>query len=408
MRIYLISFFLIFYSAIFAESPTDFFARGLRYYLRGDYDSAREMFKNSSDVDGDIGAQSRFYLASISAYKGEKSAYDSFAALLKNPPKDKLNTVAFELAKFASANGEFERLYADLKPVVESGKSDSLVDWYYTEALVNLKKEAEAKSFFEQSLQKYFTSVDSIGVDMFVDSYVGGNSFAKSFDISKLPDSTPTARARIEIMKGEKVSQPLDKVSLLALIDIAESGVDFDRKLLSDATFKYRYAPFAWRGSLALSVIYFREKKYELAETFARDAELLAPPEMEYQRYCYLALGDALRLQKKYSEAIYYYQKIYMAKRMGGEIAAESIYKTGICYYEQGEWGNAHRCFERVFVLYFKFEYWGSRAYYYDARALYSLGLSRDAKATLLEYFKRAKDKNSDIYLQAKEFYDKF
>ncbi len=399
---------MILSGTIFAESPTDFFAKGLRYYLRGDYDSAREMFKNSVDAEGDVGAQSRFYMASISAYKGEKSAYDSFAALLKNPPKDKINAVAFELAKFASANGEYKKLYDDLKPVVESGKSDSLVDWYFAEALVNLKKEAEAKSFFEKSLQKYFTSPDAIGVDMFVESYIADDKFAKSFDISTLPNSTSTARARLEIMCGENVSQPLQEVSLFALIDVAESGAQFDKKLLSDSVFKYRYAPFAWRGSLALSVISFREKNYKLAETFARDAELLAPPEMEYQRYCFLALGDALRLQKNYSEAIYYYQKIYMAKRMGGEIAAESIYKTGLCYYEQGEWGNAHRCFERVFVLYFKFEYWGSRAYYYDARALYSLGLSRDAKATLVEYFKRTKDKKSEIYLQAKEFYDNF
>ncbi len=408
MRIYLISFFLLFSSILFGESPADFFASGLRYYLRGDYDSAREMFKNSSDAEGDIGAQSRFYLASISAYKGEKSAYDSFAVLLKNPPKDKLNAVAIELSKFALANGEYKRLSKDLKLVVDSGVSDSLVDWFYAEALVNLKKETEAKEFFGKSLKKYFTLADAIGIDMFVDSYLMGDKFAKSFDISKLPNSSPSARARLEIMRGEKVSQPLSEVSLLALIDIAESGEQFDKKLLSDAVFKYRYAPFAWRGSLALSVVSFKEKDYKLAETFARDAELLSPPEMEYQRYCYLALADALRLQKKYFDAIYYYEKIYMARRMGGEIAAESIYKAGLCYYEQGEWGNAHRCFERVFVLYFKFEYWGSRAYYYDARALYSLGERRDAKATLVEYFNRAKDKKSEIYLQAKEFYNNF
>ena len=91
---------------------------------------------------------------------------------------------------------------------------------------------------------------------------------------------------------------------------------------------------------------------------------------------------------------------------MGGEICAEAIYKTGICYYEQGQWANAHVCFERVFVMYFNFEYWGSRAYYYDARALFTLGLRRDANATLLEYFRRAKDRKSEIYQQAKKFYD--
>ncbi len=407
MRICLTIFALLFTSLLFGESAADFFANGLRYYVRRDYDSAREMFKNSESEEGDIGKQSRFYLASIAAFKGEKNAYDLFSSLLKNPPKDKLNLIAGELAKFASANGEYARLVDDLKPIVDSGKTDTLVDWYYAEALFQSGKIEESKKFWSRILQENFDSISAIGVDMFVDSYILGDKFAKLFDISELLKNTPVAQSRLSMLKGEKVTQPQSEIGLFAQIDLAESGEKIDNKLLAETLYKYRDAPFAWRGALALSTNYFREKKYELAETFARDAELLAPPEMDIQRFCLMALADSLRLQKKYSDAIYYYEKIYMSPRMGGETAAEAIYKAGICYYEQGDWGNAHVCFERVFVLYFKFEYWGSRAYYYDAIALYSLGERRDANATLLEYFKRAKDKKSDIYLKAKEFYDK-
>ena len=78
----------------------------------------------------------------------------------------------------------------------------------------------------------------------------------------------------------------------------------------------------------------------------------------------------------------------------------------GLNWFEQGEWAKAHAYFERVFISYFKFEYWGARAYYYDAQALYSLGLRRDANATLIEYFRRAADRKSEIYKKAREYYN--
>ena len=95
-----------------------------------------------------------------------------------------------------------------------------------------------------------------------------------------------------------------------------------------------------------------------------------------------------------------------MNRKARGEALAESIYKTGLCYFEQSEWADAHVCFERVFVAFFRYEYWGSRAYYYDVQARYTLGHRRDAHATLLEYFRRAKDRNSPIYKAAKKYYD--
>ena len=133
---------------------------------------------------------------------------------------------------------------------------------------------------------------------------------------------------------------------------------------------------------------------------------MLAPPDIGLVYPVVMLRADALRLQKKYDDACHLYLKIAMSKECRGEPQAESLYKIGLCWYEQGEWGKAHAYFQRVFVGYFKFEYWGSRAYYYDARALYSLKLRRDANATLVEYFRRAKDKNSQIYLEAKKFYD--
>ncbi len=393
-------------AAVFAESQAEFFASGMKYFLRHDYSAAREMFSHSAEAPGEYGALSMFYLASIAAFNGDPSACDLFERSLKNPPKGSLNKVAAQYAKFALANGEYARFLKAAAPIVESGNSDSLVDWYYAEALYDSGEKAKAVSFWRKAVDKYFCQPDAVGADVFVDSACSGGKLAAEFPPASLPDSSPAARARAEILKGEKISQPHSQISAYALVKLAESGAKTDAKLLAEAVYECRDAPFAWRGYLALSRGAAESKNYADAETYARDAETLAPPDSKQMLEVYMALGDALRLEKKYPDALYYYQKIFMDRKSLGEMAAESLYKAGLCWYEQGEWGKAHAYFERVFVSYFNFEYWGARAYYYDARALFSLGLRRDANATLVEYFRRAKDRKSDIYRQARAFYE--
>ncbi len=406
MRLYLTFFAALFaVSALFAESQAEFFASAMKFFLRRDYPAAKEMFRQTENAEGQYGALSRFYLASIAANEGDKNAYDLFERSLKNPPKDSLCRVAAQYAKFAIANSQYKRIAAALAPIVGAGKSDSLVDWYYAYALYESGEKAKASEFFAGAIKKYFGDANAVGMDVFVEAAADGEPFAKSFPADSLPVSTDVGRARAEIFGGKKITVPQDKTSVLAQIVLAESGADVDEKLLASEVYKFRDAPFAWRGSLVLARIAIEKKRYAQAEIYARDAELLAPLDFESLMPVYMTLGDACRLVKKYDDARYYYQKIFMRRKVYGEPAAESLYKTGLCWFEQGDWSKAHAYFERVFVAYFNFEYWGSRAYYYDARALYSLGLSRDANATLLEYFRRAKDTKSEIYKEAKSFY---
>ena len=391
-------------SALCAETAADYFANGMKFFLRGDFPAAREMFALSKSDSGEYGALSKFYLASIAANAGEDAAYGLFEESLKNPPKDSLNKVAAQYAKYASANGEYGRLARALAPLVESGGADSLTEWYYADALFNSGESKKAESLWSASLKKCFESADSVGADVFAQSYVDGEKFARSFDMSRLPASTPAALARTEIMEGKKISQPQDKISALAQIVLAESGAAVDEKLLAETVYKFRDAPYAWRGSLVLARIAIENKDYKQAYVYAHDAERLAPP--DFDAPLFITLGDAARLVKKYDEARYYYQKVFMKRKLRGEPLAEALYKNGLCWFEQGDWGKAHAYFERVYIGFFNFEYWGSRSYYYGACALYSLGLRRDANAVLIEYFRRAKDKNSEIYKEAKKFYD--
>ena len=391
-------------SALCAETAADYFANGMKFFLRGDFPAAREMFALSKSDSGEYGALSKFYLASIAANAGEDAAYGLFEESLKNPPKDSLNKVAAQYAKYASANGEYGRLARALAPLAESDAADSLTKWYYADALFNSGEAKKAESLWSASLKKCFESADSVGADVFAQSYFDGEKFARSFDMSRLSASTPAALARTEIMEGKKITPPQDKISALAQIALAESGAAVDEKLLAETVYKFRDAPYAWRGSLVLARIAIENKDYKQAYVYAHDAERLAPP--DFDAPLFITLGDAARLVKKYDEARYYYQKVFMKRKLRGEPLAESLYKNGLCWFEQGDWGKAHAYFERVYIGFFNFEYWGSRSYYYGACALYSLGLRRDANAVLIEYFRRAKDKNSEIYKEAKKFYD--
>ncbi|MBP3358941.1 MAG: hypothetical protein J6K91_08525, partial [Opitutales bacterium] len=203
MRIYL-TIFLATFGAMtcFAESAVDFFSNGLRYYLRRDYDSAQEMFNHSENEKGEVGAQSRFYLASISAFKGDKSAYEKFESLLKNPPKDMLNKVAVEYAKFAIANNDYKRVCNALSQVYAKGKTDSLVDWYYAQTLSHLGETQKAKDVWDVAIKKYFDDKSAMGADLFVEAYLDSDKFAKLYKPEELPSSTPAGKARIEIMQG--------------------------------------------------------------------------------------------------------------------------------------------------------------------------------------------------------------
>ena len=389
-----------------AESAQEFMKKGVEFFLRGDYDSARQMFINVKDADPQTLGASAYYLGAIAANSGDDAAYKYFAAAIKSAPEEIKKSALLQYVKFAIANADWKGAISEVEANPKIADGDSQLAYLYADALYESGNKDGAKKALEKMLADGFEKKDSIGADMFADSFARGMPLAKSLDLSKLAASSPAAKARVEIASGRTVSQPQSEISLLAQAELAAQGGKIDAELLKSAAKEFRTSPFAWRAAFELAKIEYKNKNYASAEVYAKDAQMLAPPDIGLVYPVVMLRADALRLQKKYDDACHLYLKIAMSKECRGEPQAESLYKIGLCWYEQGEWGKAHAYFQRVFVGYFKFEYWGSRAYYYDARALYSLKLRRDANTTLVEYFRRAKDKNSQIYLEAKKFYD--
>lgn len=399
---------LLLISAAFAcaESASEFMRKGMEFFLRGDYDSAKQMFINVKDADSQTLGASAYYLGAIAANAGDDAAYKYFGEAINSAPEEIKKSALLQYVKFAIANANWKGAISAVEAHPKIAEGDSQLAYLYADALYESGNKGGAKAALEKMLSDNFEKKGSIGADMFADSFAKGLPLAKSVDLSKLPASDPAAKARLEIASGKPVSQPQAEISLLAQALLAAQGGKVDAELLKSEAKELRASPFAWRAAFELANMEFKNKDYTAAETYAKDAQLLAPPDIGLVYPVIMLRADALRLQKKYDDACHLYLKIAMSKECRGEPQAESLYKTGLCWYEQGEWGKAHAYFQRVFVGYFKFEYWGARAYYYDARALYSLKLRRDANATLVEYFRRAKDKNSQIYQEAKKFYD--
>lgn len=414
MRIFLKIFFSAAAAgAAFASgggAAKDFIERGASFYARGDYASAKELL---SQVGLDGSAESgiaAFFLASIGANEGSADAIRLFEYAAAHAPGDMKSTAAVQCARIALLNGRPETAEKSLAGLAVGGASSEIA-WYYSSALWGLGKKEEALKYFRGPLERRFADPSAVGVDIFIDARISADAFAKAVDIAGLEPSNAVAAARLEILEGKKVTPPQPELSLFGQIEKidqirAGGSGDFDAPALEASLSRYSSAPFSWRAALILSEYYTSKKDYVKGVAFAKTAQFLAPPEIACQGWPLIAEADALRLMKKYSEADAVYLKVVMNKKARGELAAEALYKTGLNWFEQGEWAKAHAYFERVFISYFKFEYWGARAYYYDAQALYSLGLRRDANATLIEYFRRAENRKSEIYKKAREYYN--
>lgn len=392
------------------ETPAkDFIERGASFYARGDYASAKELFKQVKLDGSQESGVAAFFLGSIYANEGSTDAFKLLEYAVKYAPKGMDATAAVQCARFALLNGKPEIAESTLSKFATPDASADTI-WYYSSALWAVGKKDSAKNLFLESLKKNFASISAVGVDVFIDARLSKNDFAEAMDISGLEASNGVSLGRLQILKGEKITPPQAELSLLGQIEKidqlrASGDENFDVQALEKSLSEYSQAPFSWRAALILSEYYTAKKDYEKGLAFAKTAQFLAPPEMAYQGRLLIAEADALRFLKKYADADAVYLKVVMNKAARGELAAEATYKTGLNWFEQGEWGKAHAYFERVFVLYFKYEYWGARAYYYAAQSLYSLGLRREANATLSEYFRRAKDRSSPIFKSAMEYY---
>ncbi|GHB99926.1 tetratricopeptide repeat protein [Cerasicoccus arenae] len=96
--------------------------------------------------------------------------------------------------------------------------------------------------------------------------------------------------------------------------------------------------------------------------------------------------GDALRLGKRYEEAIEAYSDILNQRSWRGEIWAEATFKIGECFIQLNENGKAQGFFERTYLAYSGYPEWAGEAVLASADLLQEAGDTESARRTY-EFF---------------------
>lgn len=260
-------------------SAKDFIERGASFYARGDYASAKELFKQVKLDGSQESGVAAFFLGSIYANEGSTDAFKLLEYAVKYAPKGMDATAAVQCARIALLNGKPEIAESTLSKFATPDASTDTI-WYYSSALWAVGKKDSAKNLFLESLKKNFASVSAVGVDIFIDARLLKNDFAQAVDISGLKASNGASLARLQILKGEKITPPQAELSLLGQIEKidqlrASGDENFDAQALEKSLSEYSQAPFSWRAALILSEYYTAKKDYEKGLAFAKTAQFL-------------------------------------------------------------------------------------------------------------------------------------
>lgn len=382
------------------RSPFD---RGVFAYANGDFKAAREnliMHEYSGD------AKSRFadfLLATIAAREGDMAlAKERFPRAFKNLPENNELVLAQNFSAFADANALFSFEAELLGPFYAGHREffdeDSMLAWRYARALLETGEKARAAEVLQSMWRNFSADASADGVDA---ALFNGEASA-AMRAFAIPGETAVSKARAALLSGsaDGVEIPPD-AGLGLLLRLRSLGKkvpqeDFERALEASPD-----SPFAWRVCYVLAQEAFGEERYELAFGFASRAETLSPDSVADAWKVYVLMGDSLRFMKRYDDARKCYLKVGMDPECQGEAAAEALYKAGLSYYDEKRWAEAYKYFERVFIAYFGFDRWASRAYYYGAKSLLELGNNLGAKNVLREYLKYSEHRDTPIYRSA-------
>ena len=409
---------------------------GAEFYNRGDYRAALQFFKavrGGEFLSKALSLAAR--IASSDQFSSNEEVYSIYKRLFEASPStsDVLN-----FAKFASANGDYKLLSKTLSEDVPENLKDDVIEWYIADSALRDSNDENSKKAEKKIAEIWNSSLfdkDALAADFILQSALGENDFSdevppramssekrefenaekkhrekiekillneveKNFSDGKYlgKDASPAMLGRIALLSGKK-AKVSDGLSCYVLQKMnSEEAV---KKLMESVNMD---SPSAWRAAVKISKYLLGKGDANGAEKWATIASLYAPPDVGAKWKAELALGDALRVKGDADAAAAAYLKVSESKRCAGLPAAEALYKLGLISYDKGDYAAAYRYFERVFIAYFHFEYWGSRAYYWAAMCQKKLGSEAGAKSVLREYFRRAKDTKSSIYKDADAF----
>ncbi len=412
-----LTFSVILSASLFADENYDL---ALKHYLEGDYEKSKEAMEKSEVLDDEKVRFKDFVIATIYAYQGGKvgDILKLFESCFKNPPKNQEVKLASVFARFANANKLYAKSleYLNLLPDFEDKilYQNSMLAWYYALANLNCGNEEKSLKILSTIWDKFSEDFNDDSCDLIAFEKSTKQENIANFTLTKAQFESVknlTAKFRAAIINSTPIPEikpeDLGKLSVAQLLYLSKINAnDFAIFALQDRAMLQENSVYSPKALLYLAEKKFAEKSYEDAILLCEDSLKLTPPNILDTYPALMLKGDILRMQGKYDDSRKVYLEIALSKVLKGVPLAESLYKLGICWYEEKNYLNAHSYFERVYVVYFPFDYWASRAYLYDAKSLMFLEYHTDAKKVLREYLRRSKFRENAIYKEAKNLLD--
>jgi len=342
-----------------------------------------------------------------------------------------VNYGTFQTARVFELQGKFEEIIWLFKSYIDQYEVEGNVSqalYWIGNMQIRLGREQEGFETFLSGIEKYGNDPKKYGIDMIVrdlieDKAKSSESADRRQFMSSLREKLSKSRTsgnktlelrlltlfaesqRDAIQRGKMMAVLVNERNLehappIALLTMGNEASSRKKQQIAEAAYhkllgEYAESDLALEASMGLAGLYAVQGRAEDAINLYRSVMSRFPGEPQAGE-AQKRIGDVLRAQKKYSEAILAYQTVLSVRDWRGPLWPESLYWIGECHRQQGQYEEAFAHFQRIYVLYEHYGSWMAKGYIAGAECLEQLNQRQDAVRHYRELLARPELKNAD------------
>ncbi len=314
-------------------APVIYYSVGDAYYNMGKYDSAITsyqkiitLFPGSSNVYDALNGIQYSYIALGQPDKAIEKIEQYISA---NPGSDFADQLSFKISEIYYSNKEYEKSKNSFKKLINNFRNSKLVpDSYYWigKSAQNLNQNEEAVFNYNMIIENYpkseMTSSAIIEITSIYNSMKRYDMSVRLLDqIIAGTDNESPRKSEFLYLKGTALSQKGDTA---AAADV-----------FSEVTMYYKNTIFSDKSKFELGLIDMNVKNFSSAEKNFRELAETRSDDLGAKAQFYY--GEALYLQKKFSEAVTALVRVRSVFSAYGEWLTKSYLRIGDCYVAMNE-----------------------------------------------------------------------
>jgi TolA-binding protein len=349
-----------------------------------------------------------------------------------------VNYGTFQTARVFEIQGKFEEIIWLFKSYIDQYEAEGNVSqalYWIGNMQIRLGREQEGFETFLSGIEKYGNDPKNFGIDMIVrdliedkaktsesadrrqfmsslreklsNSRATGNKTLELRLLTLFAESQRDAIQRTKMMAVLVNERNLQHAAPIALLTMGNEASSRKKQQVAEAAYSkllndYGESDLVLEASMGLARLYAVQGRAKDAVDLYRGVISRFPAEPQAGA-AQKGIGDVLRAQKKYSEAILAYQTVLSVRDWRGPLWPESLYWIGDCHRQQGQYEEAFAHFQRIYVLYEHYLPWMAKGYIAGAECLEQLNQRQDAVRHYRELLARPELKNADEIKTATE-----